>query len=293
VYVYGGEDLVGGAFAVVVETLADALASGEIAVRTTVSALQKQPRTRALLRAGALNDALADLAVTAVLPTSNPVRIRRVALEGQPPGISLAHYVAVAIAIMFSGLTALLGCASLYQEKAQRTLQRTYLTPTPPWVVLGAQALATYALGVAQMLVLVGSLAALEAAAGHGQARVGRLDLLGLGGLALAEVAAATGLGVVIAGLCGSYARAANYGRAALVLMGLVGGIFFPANLLPAPWTWLSRALYQYWAMDGYLRLARGGEAASVLMHMLVMAGMGALFLAIGSALVRRRLAYG
>ena len=290
VYIYGGEDVLGMAFATAVETLADAVASGEIAVRTAVGALDEQARTRTLLRSGAYNEALTDLAKTAALPASNPVQVEYVALSGQLPGISLAHYIAVAIAILFSGLTALMGSATLYQERAQWTWQRTLLAPVRPALILGAKTLATYLLCVLQMLVLLGSLVALETAFGNGQAHAGAVDLVGLGGLVLTEALAATGVGVVVAGLCGTYTRAANYGRMLLVLMGLVGGVFFPANLLPSVFAPLSRATFQYWAMEGYLCLARGEGAANVVLHMLVMAAMGGLFFVVGSLLTRQRL---
>jgi ABC-2 type transport system permease protein len=292
VYVNGRESILGVAFMSVVEVLANMISSGEVAVRTTVQGLLSNPRTRTELQIGRLDDAIADLALAAALPESNPIQIQSIPLVAQPAQVKLAHYLAATIAIMFVGFGALMVSANLFHDQAQWTLQRMYITPTRPAIILGGKILGTYLTALIQIGGLVGGMAALEWALGS-NAGVGLgIDLLGLTMLILAVVAAATGVGVAIAGLAGTYIQAANYGRAVLMLMGLAGGIFFPVELFSPPLNLLSRVTFHYWAMAGYLKLALGGGATSILPHSLILTAMGVLFFAVGSRLLRRRIGF-
>ena len=292
VYINGREEIRGIAFKSVVETLANVISTAETTVRATVEGLAHNPRTRAQLESGVLDETLADLALTAAMPESNPVKVRRVKDVGQSARLELTHYLAAAMAILFTGFTALIGSASLLQEKAQWTLQRMFITPTRPGIILAGKTLGTYLSGLIQIGVLIGGMAAVERILGSGPGQAANINLLGLSMLILSVVAAATGIGVAIAGLSRTYAQAANYGRAVLLLMGLAGGIFFPVELFPRPFGVLSRVTFHYWAMDGYLKLALGGSAISILLHVLILGGMGLLFFTIGSWFLRRRIGF-
>ncbi len=185
----------GEAFESVVETLASTVSIWEATVRAAVKGLMDDADVRAQLRSGELNEALAELARTAGLPASNPIKIRALPSVCRSTEIELTHYLAAAIAIFFSGYTALLRSASLLRERAQWTLQRMIITPTRPAVILGGKALATYLKGLIQMGALVGGLAGLELALDSGPSHVPRIDPAGLSLLILAAVAAARQLG--------------------------------------------------------------------------------------------------
>jgi len=178
------------------------------------------------------------------------------------------------------------------QEKAQWTLQRMYVTPTRSGIILGGKTLGTYLNGLIQMGALIGGMAALEWISSSGPGQGPKINLLGLSMLILSVVAAATGIGAAIAGFARTYAQAANYGRAVLLLMGLAGGIFFPVELFPRPFDVLSRITFHYWAMNGYLKLASGGSAISILPHGLILAGMGLVFFTIGNRFLKRRIGF-
>jgi ABC-2 type transport system permease protein len=135
-------------------------------------------------------------------------------------------------------------------------------------------------------------MAAVERLLSRGPSQAAQIDPLGLLVLILAVVAAATGVGVIIAGLARTYTQAANYGRAILLLMGLFGGIFFPIELFPRSFDVLSYVTFHRWAMDGYLKLSLGGSAASILPHTLILAAMGLLSFTVGSWFVRRRIGF-
>jgi len=281
----------GAAFQDAVETLANLISAGEITARTAVNGLMAEPRARAELRAGKFDQALAELVREAVAPASSPIQVRASEPINGLPRLDLAHYLAAAIAIFFAGFTGLLAGASLLQERAQWTLQRMRATPTPEGMILGGKLLGTYLIGLIQMGVLLGSVVGLERLrAGVAQSTLA-LDFLGLAMLILALLAAATCFGLAVAGWAGTFAQAASYGRGLLVLMGLAGGIFFPAALLPQPLQMLSRATFHFWAMDGYLKLALGQGAGAIVPHVAVLAGMAVLFFVLGAWGLRRQVA--
>ena len=298
VYIAGRENILGVAFKSAVETLANMISSSGVTVRTTVQGLLSNPGTRTQLQIGMLDDAMANVVHDASSPESNPIQIQRVSPVTQPARIKLAHYLAASIAVMFIGFTALMVSATLFHDKMQWTLQRMFITPTRPEVILGGKILGAYLATLIQMGVLVGGMASLDwilggnTADGFRTASPVGMDLFGLTVLILTAAAAATGVGVAIAGLAGTYTRAAIYGRAFLFLMGLMGGIFFPVELLLPPLNLLSRVTFQYWAMAGYLKLALGSGGTSILPHSLILTAMAIAFFAIGRFLLKHRIGF-
>jgi len=280
----------GAAFKCAVEMLADRISTGRATVLATIEGLASHPRTREQLRSGELDEALADLALTAALSESNPIRVRRVHSVNQSPRIKLTHYLAASLAIMFASFTALIGSASLLQERTRWTLQRMCITPTRLAAILGGKALGSYLNGLIQMLTLIVASAAVEWISSTGPSQGPGIDPLGLSVLVLSIVAAATGVGLVIASVARTYAQAANYGRALLVVMGLSGGIFFPSQLFPQPFQALSHLTFHYWAMEGYLQLAVGGRLVDVVPHVLALTTMGGIAFYTGTRLVRHRI---
>ena len=279
----------GVAFKSLVEMLAALISTGEVTVRATVQGLLQQPGMRGRLESGELDEPLADLAVTAAMLESNPIKVQVTESVGQFVQMQLTHYLAAAVAIFFAGYTALLGSASMLREKAQGTLQRMYTTATRPGIMLAGKTLGPYLKGLIQMGTLLASITVMEWALGGAGDATQRSDVAGLCLLVVTGVAAATGTGVLAAGLARTYAQAATYGSGVLLVMALAGGIFFPVDLFPRPMQIVSRITFHYWAMDGYVALALGGGLIDVWPHLVVL-GLGGLSLVgIGGWLLRRR----
>jgi ABC-2 type transport system permease protein len=294
VYINGREEIRAAAFRTLAETLASMISAGEVTVRTSIKGLAGYPRIRTQLESGALDRAIQEMALAAVRPESNPIQVQRIEMDNvlAPARLGFTHYLAAALAITFAAFTALVGSASLLQEEAQGTWQRMVVTPTPTGIILAGKTLGTVLNSLLQMGVLIGGLTVLEWLRKGGPGQGPSVDVAGLSALVLAVAVASTGVGVAIASLSRTYAQAANVGRAVLVLMGLVGGIFFPAELFPRPLTLLSRATFQYWAMDGYERLSAGATASGILPHILILFGMGLLCFALGGWVLKRRLGF-
>ncbi len=288
IYLNDTYDFRGEAFACMIEALGQRLRTAEAAVYATVEGLAQHPHSRARLREGVLDEFVAEVAFKGASPESNPVKIKRLLVGPPAPQVRLTHYLAAALGISFTGLTALMGSASLLEEEASWTLQRMQVTPTWPGVVLGGKTLGTFLNGTVQMVAMIGGVALWERWQGGspGGASVCGLSLVLLTG---ATVASATGLGVTIAGLANSYVQAANYGRAVVLLSGLLGGIFLPVSLLPRPLDTASKLTFQYWAMDGFLKAANGGSPASLLPHLSILLAMASLSFLVGGMLLRRR----
>lgn len=291
VLVGGHDPALAGAFVAAVETVAQSIALGEVTIRTAANGLLAHGRTRAQLSAGRFDAALTDLALAALQPSAQPVQIERRPGPNRPPPIRLTHYLAVAIALTMLGLTSLLISATVFQEQAQWTLQRSLMTPTPPAIILLGKTAGAFATGLVQVLALIGGLALLEWALHGVDAAGARLAPLGLSGLILAALIAVTGYGLLIAGLTRSYPQTLYLGGALLIVSGLVGGIFFPTEQLPPALQGLARASYQFWAMDAYLRLARGADGRAIWPNLAALVGFGLATAALGQALIRRRCA--
>jgi ABC-2 type transport system permease protein len=290
VVINGDEEMRGLAFKSAVAALANKVSSAEIAVHTTVRGLSASPSLRAQLESGKLDDTLADLALAATTPETNPLQVEFTTLAQPQPQVELTRVLAAAMAVLFTGFTVLMGSASLLQERAQGTLQRIFITPTRMGLILAGKGLGTYLNGVIQLVAVAGGVAVLQGLRGSPSPQGPATDLPALLLLVLTVAAAATGFALVIAALARTYARASNYGRGLLILMGLAGGIFFPVDLFPPPFDLLSRATFHYWALDGYMKLARGGDAGTILSHLLVLGAMAVVFFGVGSWLLRRRL---
>ena len=291
-YINGRSDIRGAAFQSVVEAVANRISARNVTLLTAVKGFITHPRTRAQLASGVLNDTLADLALAAAMPESNPIRVERIRV-GQAPQITLAHYLIAAIAIVFTGFTALVGSASILQEQAQSTLQRMLTTPTRLGIILGGKAVGAYINGLIQWGFLIAGVSVIEWLLRIDPGRDARLDPLGLLMLILSVGVASTGIGTAIAGFAKTYAQAANYGRALLTLMGVVGGVFFPIDLFPDRVRILSRVTLHYWAMDGYVTLATGGLASDIVWNVVVLVIMGALFFGAGTWFLQRRTRFG
>lgn len=290
VVIDGQRDAQGAAFAGAVEALSNLVSTSEVTVRTTMSVLERQPATRYLLQRGQLHDALSEIAVRAAMPGSSPIAIAHEPVAASRPAIPLTHQMAAAIAVLFIGFAGLLGSASLLKQEAQYTLQRMAVSPTPFGAIVVGVAAGTIVTAMVYATALVGGMALAERVLGARPARVASLDPVGLFLLVIAASAAATGYGLLVAGLCPSYARAANLGRGILVLGALLGGTFFPVSALPPAARTLARGTFHYWAIEGYTTLAHGGGTVELAAHALILVAMALAMGALGTWRLRARL---
>lgn len=184
---------------------------------------------------------LGELAARAAAATQ-PVAVRDVSAAAKL--LDTATFFPASMAVFFLFFTVQLGVSSLLDERSGGTLHRLLAAPVPRWSVLVGKLLTSVIIGVVSTSVLVVASAVLMGS------RWG--DPLGVGMLVVAGVLAATGVTALVASLARNAEQAGSWGAVVAVLLGLLGGVFFPiaqvggaaaAASLLTPHAWFLRGL--------------------------------------------------
>lgn len=171
----------------------------------------------------------------------------------------------------------LLGISSMFAYERQRgTLRRLLTTPTTSATYLLGTILSQVATALVQMLLLVG----------FGSAVLwlnwGR-DPAALALMLVSSALAAAALGTLIGAFARSEGQAGGLSWLLGMLMALLGGCWYPAELFPQAVRTASQVLPTTWAMQGMLALVvRGQGLAGIVLPVAVLLGMAAVFFAIG-----------
>lgn len=222
------------------------------------------------------DDQLAAVAQRAAA-TARPVLLDDISARAKI--LDIKTYFAAGMAVFFLFFTVQFGVSSLLDERGQGTLARLLSTPIPPVSVLAGKLLASVVLGLISMAVLVGATTVLM---GISWGSPGGVALL-----VLAGVLAATGVMSLVASLARTPDQAGSWQAVISVLLGLLGGAFFPMAQVGGLISAASLATPHAWFLRGLGELAGGGGIRSVLPA----AGAMTLFAAatLGIALLRLR----
>jgi ABC-2 type transport system permease protein len=215
----------------------------------------------------AVATALVDLDPAQVPPERLAAIARRAAATARPvllADVSAANrildaktYFAAGMAVFFLFFTVQFGVSSLLDERSQATLGRLLAAPVPRGAVLVGKLLTSLALGVTSMTVLVLATSVLMGADWG--------DPLGVALLVLAGVLAATGVTALVASLARTAEQAGGWQAVLAVVLGLLGGAFFPISQVGGITATLSLITPHAWFLRGLAELAGGGPAWSVL----------------------------
>lgn len=203
-------------------------------------------------------------------------RITRKSHEQSIPGFSL----------MFTLLAVVFGTASaLHVEARSGIVQRFLVAPVGFSRILVARGASRMLVGSVQLLVLLGW-GALVFGISLGSSGLALLAVV------LATVFAAVGLAMLVAGLARSSEQVLPTTLAVVLPLAAIGGLWWPLHLEP-PWMRaLAKVTPSMWSMQGLTDLVlrdRGLAAALPTAGVLVL--QGAVLLAVGVALFRRRFA--
>jgi ABC-type multidrug transport system permease subunit len=221
-----------------------------------------------------LDAAEASLSVQEVNVTGGPMVINT--FDQNVPGFS----------VTFLLLGMLLGVSlGLLDERDWGTFRRLLATPMPARNILLGKLLSRFCVGLVQMLVLfaVGYVAFGISLGSEPWALL--LPIVGI-------VFAGTAFGLVVAVTASSREAVLPVGSIVIVTMAAVGGCWWPIDLEPRWMRSIALAFPTTWAMDAFNDLMirrRGLEAA--LVPTAVMLGYGLIYLGVGLALFRRRIA--
>lgn len=165
---------------------------------------------------------------------------------------------------------------SFVYERQIGTLRRLLVTPTRKGLYLFSTIIGQVLLALVQMALLVGFGAWVMNV--HWGSSPGALAAL----LAATALAAA-GIGTAMGAFIKTPGQANGVAIMSGMLLGLLGGCWYPIELFPPAIQNASRILPTRWAMDGILDLAlRGQGFESILPHIGVLLGFALVFFAIG-----------
>jgi ABC-2 type transport system permease protein len=174
---------------------------------------------------------------------------------------------------------------SILAERFFGTFRRLQSMPVSRTVVFSGKLLAAFCVGVVQMTLLF--------AFGF---LVFGLDLgdqpLGLIPVTVGVVAAATGLGVFIAGFARTDQQATAFGTLVVLTMAALGGSMVPRLVMPDAMQTIGLITPHAWAIEGYHDvIVRDQGLGAILPNFLALSGFALAFFAVGVARFRHQLA--
>lgn len=112
--------------------------------------------------------------------------------------------------------------------------------------------------------------------------------------LVLAASLAASGALVLISSLVGTERQADALSTIVIMVWCLIGGAFVPVSQFPNFFRPLAKTTPVFWAIDGFQKaMQQGAGITAVSTNLLVLGGAGVIFLGLGAAALRRRMAGG
>lgn len=205
-----------------------------------------------------------------------PVAVRDVSATSKE--LDQKSFFAAGMAVFFLFFTVQFGVTSLLEERNDGTLARLLAAPISRTSILGGKLLTSFLLGVISMAVLVVATSLLFGASWGNPA--------GVAVLIVAAVLAAMGIMALIATLAKNAEQAGNWQMVVAVVLGLLGGTFFPVSQAPGILSRLTFVAPQAWFLRGLGDL-RGGGISVVWLPALAMLGFAVA--AGGLAMIRLR----
>ena len=183
----------------------------------------------------------------------------------------------------FAFYTGAYSMMSLLREDEEGTLARLFATPTGRIGILAGKLLAVILSVIVQGLVLM--LAAHFAfGVDWGQPATVGLTLIG-------QVAAASGLGVLLIAFVKTTRQAGPVLGGGLTVLGMLGGLFSGAVAMPDAFTRLADFTPQGWVMKAWKLSLEGQPPTEVLAPCAVLVVLGVVFFAAGAWRIQRRFA--
>jgi len=209
------------------------------------------------------------------------VEVDDVTLEGMRP-ISSSDYYAAAMLTMFILFAAGHGGRMLLEEKENFTYQRMIVAGVPKMGILTGKFVVIFLIALLQITVMtVFSAFALKVVWG---------DLLSVVLTGMAAAFAVAGIGVTVAAVtwrAGNFRAANIFETAVIQTMALLGGSFFPIDILPAAFQKLSFLSLNGIALKSYQKSMMGYGVEEVAGYIMVLVGVGAAFAVLAVMILR------
>ena len=197
-------------------------------------------------------------------------------------GRDLASYYSVSLSVLFLFFTVQFGVLSLMEEREVGTLSRIVVAPIHPAAVLLGKMASALVIGLMTMVVLVIG-TALFVGAEWGDPIA---DVV----LVLVGVAVAIALSVLVAAAARTSEQAGAYSTIAALVLGLLGGVFFPISDAPGLLEAASYASPHRWLLEGFRGVSYGAGVGSLGPTLVALAVFFVCFGGVGLAASGRRL---
>ena len=224
-------------------------------------------------------DRIAELTSVAL---AEPVPIDLVSIESEGRGQDMSTYYAVSLSVFFLFFTVQFGALSLVEEREGGTLDRVLMAPIARSAVLVGKMMSSLSVGVLSMVVLV------AATTLFGGAKWG--DPVAVAVLIVVGVMVAIAVAVLVVAVARSAAQAVSFAVAAALLLGLLGGTFFPVSRTDGLLATVSFLSPHRWLLEAFRDVSFGAGVGDLGLTLLVLAGFIAVVGGSGLLLTERRL---
>jgi len=177
-------------------------------------------------------------------------------------------YYAAAMAVFFLFFAVQFGVSSLLDERRDGTLARLLAAPIPRRSIIGAKALTSLSIGLTSMVVL--ALTTRYALGAHWG------NPFGIGVLIVCAVLAATGVTAFVTTLAKTQEQAGAWLSMVSIILGMLGGSFFPVAQAGGVVSLLSKMTPHAWFLSGLQDLSSGEALSSIIEPSIVLLAIAA-----------------
>ncbi len=209
--------------------------------------------------------------------------IENVEVQGRKH-ISSFDYYAVAMMTMFILFAASHGGRMLLEEKENITYQRMIIAGTSKLGIMSGKLLSVFLIALLQIGIMI--------AFSHYALRVQWGSAAPVILISLSAAFAMAGIGGALAAAtyrAGNYKMANIFETAIIQVMALLGGSFFPIDIMPSVFHKLSFFSVNGVALKAYLKIMKGYGISDIAAHITILTAIGALFALLSVLLLREK----
>jgi len=271
-----GAQLSAGIWESIVRSVAVRYSAVVVVVRTTMEAVQRA-KSPALARPGGASAVIGfAIAEGSRDDVFDAVKVTDTVAGGGGVKVGAIDYYSLSMTAMFLMFGAMFGAFSTIAERMQQTMARMLASPTPRSSIVGGKMMGVFVLGITQFAVLyLFTKYGLRVWWGENVAATVMV--------AVAEVAAVTGLATFITAIAKTERAIGGIAPVFIQIQAAIGGAFFSIEILPE---WIQPIKYLSlvgWAMEGWRSVQlEGAGVADVMVPVAALFGFAVAFYSFG-----------
>lgn len=181
------------------------------------------------------------------------------------------------MAVMFTLMTVVMsGASTILLQRERGTLARLLTTPNAKWTIVAGNTLGIFILGLAQMLIMI-LIGQFFLGVNWGN------DMLATILLTLAFVFSATGVAMALAAISKNANQIAVIGNLVIIVISMLGGAYWPINMMSPNMQLVSKMVPTGWAISGYTDvIIRGMSLGDMWLNVVVLLSFGIVLTTFG-----------